>query len=89
MAGINHSFGATGSSPEVIVKTGIFKVDGTFSGTVELQYRIHDEWIAIGSYTAATSTSDDTAFDLGTALPVRFECTAYTSGTINVDLEGQ
>lgn len=83
---IDHDFTATGESPTGSGQTGSFAVTGTFVGTVALQHRINNEWVDVAEYTAATTTSDDTAFDFGAITPIRFECTAYTSGTIEVNL---
>ena len=86
---IKASFVATGASRAVQALQGAFQISGTFVGTVELQRFLNDVWQSIGSFTAATTATSDTSFHNGVTLPMRFEVTAYTSGTVNVSLNGR
>ena len=86
---IKKSFTATGTSDKILALQGAFQISGTFVGTVELQRFLNGVWQAIGSFTAPTAAGDQTSFDNGVSLPMRFEVTAYTSGTINVSLNGK
>lgn len=77
---INESFTATGAgSQEEKLDRFAVSVSGTFVGTVALQRQMPDEtWHTIESYTEAVEKLAES----GGRLPHRFNCTAYTSGTI-------
>ncbi len=62
------------------------EIYGSFVGTVEIQVQnANGDWRAIddGTFTD-TGTGGVKTVDLGVEMPLRVECTAYTSGTINV-----
>ncbi len=83
---IKEDFTATGTSAEQFARSGGFVISGTFVGTIELQRRINNVWQAIAIYTGPTTVIDATSFDNGSVLPMRFEVTDYTSGTIEAAL---
>ena len=86
---ITEDFTATGTSSEnEQAQSGAFVIAGTFVGTVQLQRLVVDVWQPIAEFTAPTAIGDDTSFDNGIPSFVRFECTAFTSGTIECDLAG-
>lgn len=86
---IKESFAAKGVSGNLQALQGAFQVSGTFVATVELQRRLNTVWQPIGSFTEPTAAGDDTSFNNGATLPMRFEVTAYTSGTVVVSLTGK
>lgn len=83
---INAAFTATGTSDECVARSGAINISGTFVGTVQIQRLIQGNWQVLAEYTAVTAAGDDVSFDNGVAMPMRYECTAYTSGTISADL---
>ncbi len=85
--GLNQSLTATGASRQTQARTGAFAVTGTFVGTVQLQRKIQGTWHSIVEYTEPTAQGDETVFDNGVKLFMRFNVTAYTSGTLTVTLE--
>ncbi len=82
--GINQDLTATGTSPETLARSGAFAITGTFVATVELQRRVRDIWQPIASYDVPTVETDDISFENGVIVPMRFEVTAFTSGTVTV-----
>ncbi len=86
--GINESLASATTSAQVPAKQGAFQISGTFVGTVQLQRLLGNPgiWQPIAEYTVPTVTTDEVSFDNGVAQQMRFEVTAYTSGTIAVDL---
>lgn len=86
---ISYKFTATGQSPQAVALSGSFSVGGSFTGSVDLKARIGNEEVTVGTYTAATTASDKTAFDFGVAVPVWFDCTALSSGEINANMTGK
>jgi len=78
---------ATGESSQTQAHTGSFAIRGTFVAIVELQRKIQGTWNTIATYTVPTVETDDTVFDNGLTLFMRFNVSAYTSGTIEVELE--
>ena len=85
---ITKSFTATGFSDVEPFISGAFSISGTFDGTVQLQHKINAVWKVIASYTIPTAVGNQTSFDNGASLPMRFECSAFTSGTIVANLQG-
>ncbi len=85
--GLNQSLTAAGASRQTQARTGSFAIAGTFVGTVELQRKIQGTWHSIAVYTVPTAQDDDTVFDNGVTLFMRFNVTSYTSGTVTVTLE--
>jgi len=85
---VKGSFSATGFSAEEEFKAGDFHISGSFVGTVQLQRRIGTVWQPIAQFTdTGTVIDDETTFENGTAKTMRFQCIAYTSGTINYHME--
>lgn len=82
-SGIKEPLTATGSTKQVHARSGAFQISGTFAGTVQLQRRMGDNWQVLAEYTAPTATGNDVSFDNGVAVLMRFECTAFTSGSID------
>ena len=76
---IHEKFTATGAgAQEESLDRFAVSVSGTFSGTVALQRKVAGAWHTIESFTEAT----EKVAENGGVLPTRFNCTAYTSGTI-------
>ncbi len=85
--GLSQVLSAAGASRQTQARTGAFAITGTFVGTVELQRRIMGVWHSIAVYTVPTAQGDETVFDNGVTLFMRFNVTAYTSGSVTVSLE--
>jgi len=87
---ISESFTAAGTTDRAAVRSGVFDISGTFVATVELQRIINGEAQALVEYTdGGTIVGDDVSFDNGVTVPMQFECTSYTSGTVQVRLVGE
>lgn len=86
---ISEDFTAVGTSDRAIAWRGAFSIGGTFVGTVELQRIVNGATQVLATYTTGTVEGDDVSFDNGAALPMQFEVTAFTSGTIQARLIGQ
>lgn len=84
--GILESLASATTSEQARAKQGAFQISGTFVGTVQLQRLIAGLWQPIAEYAIPTVTTDEVSFDNGVAQQMRFEVTAYTSGTIVVAL---
>lgn len=90
MAVVTQAFTGTGTGTVCpTLKSGILEVSGTFVGTVRLLIdAIGDGTFAAAADSAGTALSITTpvcmVIDCGVACNVRVDCTAYTSGTINV-----
>ena len=93
---ISGSFSATGTSTEVSLfnthskdrtQTNKFNVSvrGTFSGTIQLQ-RYFDDLGTWGSVNEWTEPGEKMLEECEDEVEYRFECTAFTSGTINYRL---
>ena len=91
---VTGAFTGTGTSDTFIpcisskkTESAFFNVSvwGTFVGTVQLQRSFDGgtTWIPTASYTAVDSDIGEEPED---SVLYRFECTAYTSGTINYRL---
>ena len=90
MAVVTQAFTGTGTGTVCpALKSGIISISGTFVGTVQVLI----DALGTGTF-AAAADSTGTAIsittpvamqiDCGVACNVRVDCTAYTSGTINV-----
>lgn len=65
-------------------RKGIATIGGTFVGTFALEVKAGSDWIPVESVTSA----DEFVIDSPIVREVRWNCTAYTSGTANVRIEG-
>ena len=88
---ISPELTATGASASVVGTPTSVKIAGTFVATVKVQIKdAHDNWINLKdtSGTEISMTAPDTwTVDTGVSEEVRVNCTAYTSGTIEVDIK--
>lgn len=93
MATLSQAVTATGVTASVLMKTGAVRVSGTFVGTVQVEVDV----IGDGTFAAAVDTTGAAItftapgalkIDNGLSCNTRLNCTAYTSGTINVALAG-
>ena len=90
MAVVTQAFTGTGTGTVCpTLKSGIISISGTFVGTVQ----VFIDAAGTGTFAAAADSSGTAlsittavtmAIDCGVACNVRVDCTAYTSGTINV-----
>lgn len=89
---LSGSFSSVVASDEIIINgPSLYHVDGFGVGTVELQGNSGDGWVTLklgDDSTAASFTADriGSVGIKGVPLSVRFNCTAYTSGTITYRL---
>lgn len=85
MSAVSKSFTAVGDGPELLLRHGqavTYDVSGTFVGTVVVQQFVKGGWQSLASKTAAASATL-TIDGLGKIQArVRFQCSAFTSGTI-------
>ena len=83
MAQVKTAFTGTGTTDAIRVKEAALSVRGTFVGTIEVQRLVDgNNWTAFQTYTDETEQK----IDNGAYIPTRVECTAYTSGTINITI---
>lgn len=80
---ITESFISAVEGTDVLPIGGDFSlsISGTFVGTVEVQRSFDDKatWLPIEAFTAVT---EQVGFEASVLAHYRFECTAFTSGTI-------
>ena len=90
MAVVTQSFTGTGTGTVCpTLKSGIVSISGTFVGTVQVFVdALGDGTFAAAADSAGTAISITTPvamkIDNGVACNTRVDCTAYTSGTIDV-----
>jgi hypothetical protein len=78
MAKLSGTFTATGTSNETTVNDAPISVSGTFVATVKLQRKDGSNWVDVKSYTSETVENLE-----GKGAVYRFNCSAFTSGTVN------
>lgn len=81
---VTDSFTGTDQSTGITVQHLTYGVSGTFVGTWEVQAFVSAAWAPIATGTAAGGGS----VALSHPMSVRMACTAFTSGTIVVELAG-
>jgi hypothetical protein len=81
---LKHVFTATGNSDNLHFQ-GYFSLSlsGFGAGTVKVQRKVNGQWKDVDSYTA---NAEDEGFD-GAGHEYRFNCSAYTSGSLLCILE--
>lgn len=75
---------ATGQSSTWTGRKGFATIGGTFVGTAALEVHAGSDWVPAESVT----TPDEFVIDSPIVREMRWNCTAFTSGTINVRIEG-
>jgi hypothetical protein len=78
MAELSGTFTATGTSNEITVNNAPISITGTFVATIELQRKDGSNWVDVKEYTSESVENIE-----GRGSVYRFNCSAYTSGTVN------
>lgn len=93
MAQVTAAITATGATGSIFMTTGVVEVGGTFVGTVNIQIDATGDgtWAdALDSSGASVAITAPGVLRINNGLGcnTRLNCSAYTSGTINVELKG-
>jgi hypothetical protein len=93
MAQVSAALTATGATGAVFMTSGVVEVGGTFVGTINIQVDATGDGTWANALDSSGSAVAITApgilrINNGLGCNTRLNCSAYTSGTINVELKG-
>jgi hypothetical protein len=84
---VTASLTATGQSGTETLREFYYGISGTFTATVKVQ--IQDRTGTWHDYASKTAAAFEGRVELAVPMPIRFNCTAFTSGTIVCELGGK
>jgi hypothetical protein len=83
---VTGTFGATGQSATAEYKNFFVHKTGAATATVDVEYQVNGAWYV---HTAALADDTPTIIELPFPVPVRLNCSAYTSGTVTYVMAGK